>query len=154
MIVYLRLYYIPAFCIYRFFNLPRILFSPIPVKQNHPREMHHNRCTLRVRPIAKNNGRGIRYRYNLSYGRHAFHFRSETAMDDYIGKFVDDYERVHSARQWQSEMHEQFIPKHWDKRGTVQKTHSVEKRANAWATITHGRRERWKLYAAKARQIN
>lgn len=74
MIVYLRLYYILAFCIYRFFNLPRILFSPIPVKQNHPREMHHNRCTLRVRPIAKNNGRGIRYRYNLSYGERSTRF--------------------------------------------------------------------------------
>lgn len=39
--------------------------------------------------------------------------------------------------------------------GTVQKTHSVEKRANnTRATITRGSRERWKLYATKTHQIN
>lgn len=43
---------------------------------------------------------GIDTIYHTVKGRHVFHFRSETAMDDYIGKFVDDYESaVYAAKR-------------------------------------------------------
>lgn len=117
-----------------------------------------NRCAFCVYPIAKNNGiRGIRCRYNLSCGesRHVSHFRSETD------------ERLH--REVRRRLRECIL--HGSGKATCTnnlyrnietsaETYSSEniqcrkKRANTRATITHGSRERWKLHAAKARQIN